>query len=310
MSKFDIFISYSRKDSVIADKICNALDEANISYFIDRQGIGGGMEFPAVLANAICESKLFLFLASENSYQSKFTNNEIIFAFNEKPKQSILPYIIDSSELPIHIRFVFAGINWRNLKEHPIQTALISDIAKLLSKEKIYQSSGYSSNVRIITPKQVDLIGNIVTQLNPLSNIINGVSFAKKHYSSIIQIKTYQHVPNIGIAIIGQVLYGCITPNGNYLLRIPNRAGIEAKTVLIHNITNNPIYSDFIIQTMKKYSSYESDYDLYLSLLFRSGTNMINSISSNARSGDIVGVILSGITLKYMGNCTHLYKLA
>ena len=310
MSKFDIFISYSRKDSVIADKICNALDEANISYFIDRQGIGGGMEFPAVLANTICESKLFLFLASENSYQSKFTNNEIIFAFNEKPKQSILPYIIDSSELPIHIRFVFAGINWRNLKEHPIQTALISDIAKLLSKEKIYQSSGYSSNVRIITPKQVDLIGNIVTQLNPLSNIINGVSFAKKHYSSIIQIKTYQHVPNIGIAIIGQVLYGCITPNGNYLLRIPNRAGIEAKTVLIHNITNNPIYSDFIIQTMKKYSSYESDYDLYLSLLFRSGTNMINSISSNARSGDIVGVILSGITLKYMGNCTHLYKLA
>ena len=42
---YDVFISYSRKDTAIADKICKALDKAGITYFIDRKGINGGMEF-------------------------------------------------------------------------------------------------------------------------------------------------------------------------------------------------------------------------------------------------------------------------
>jgi hypothetical protein len=63
----DVFISYSRKDTEVADRICEVFDKVGISYFIDRQGIGGGLEFPLVLAENIVSSKLFLFLASENS---------------------------------------------------------------------------------------------------------------------------------------------------------------------------------------------------------------------------------------------------
>ena len=50
--KYDVFISYSRKDTPIADKICAAQDQQDITYFIDRKGIGGGMGFPSVLADA------------------------------------------------------------------------------------------------------------------------------------------------------------------------------------------------------------------------------------------------------------------
>ena len=41
--KYDVFISYSRKDTEIAERICAALQNNGITYFIDRQGIGGGM---------------------------------------------------------------------------------------------------------------------------------------------------------------------------------------------------------------------------------------------------------------------------
>ena len=133
---YDIFISYSRKDSAIADQICAALDSAGITYFIDRQGIGGGFEFPAVLAENIVNSKIFLLLASKNSYESKFTMNEIVFAFNKKPKNAILPYIIDNSSLPISLEFVFAGINWRNMTDHPIDPTLVDDLLKLLGRER------------------------------------------------------------------------------------------------------------------------------------------------------------------------------
>ena len=132
--KYDVFISYSRKDTAIADKVCAAFDRVGISYFIDRQGIGGGFEFPRVLAENIIGSQLFLLLASENAYASKFTTNEIIFAFNKKPKQSILPYIIDGSSLPLELEFTFAGINWRNIADHPIDSVLVTDILGLLGR--------------------------------------------------------------------------------------------------------------------------------------------------------------------------------
>ena len=114
--KYDVFISYSRKDSNVANKICEAFDKEGITYFIDRQGIGGAYEFPEVLANAILDSTLFLYLASKNSYESKFTNSEVTFAFNEKEKNCVLPYIIDDSNLPVSQRFIFSAINWRNIK--------------------------------------------------------------------------------------------------------------------------------------------------------------------------------------------------
>ena len=131
----DIFISYSRKDTMIAERICAALDRVGITYFIDRQGIAGGMEFPEVLADAITDCKIFLFLASENSYVSKFTNSEITFAFNEKQPNSILPYIIDGSQLPKKMRFIFSGINWRTIEQHPIDSVLMNDLLQLLGRE-------------------------------------------------------------------------------------------------------------------------------------------------------------------------------
>ena len=113
----DIFISYSRKDTAVADRICNALDRAGISYFIDRKGIAGGMEFPEILAHAIVDCKIFLFLASRNSYQSDYTANEITFAFNRKRK--MLPYIIDGSELPLALEFSFPSIKKLNYDTQP-----------------------------------------------------------------------------------------------------------------------------------------------------------------------------------------------
>ena len=145
---YDVFISYSRKDTAIADRICAAFDWAGISYFIDRQGIAGGLEFPDVLAEAIENSRLFLFMASENSYQSKFTNNEVLYAFNEKPHNSLLPYIIDGSRMPRSLRLTFASINVRNITEHPIDPVLVDDVLRLLGRQRRTQATSSSSTKR------------------------------------------------------------------------------------------------------------------------------------------------------------------
>ena len=145
----DIFISYSRKDTQVAERICAAFDKAGITYFIDRSGIGGGFEFPVVLAEAIDQCKVVLFLASENSYASKFTNSELTFAFNEKPRNSILPYIIDGSTMPKALRFIFSSINWRTIETHPIETTLVDDILHLLGRE--HQTSAPVMNNTVVS---------------------------------------------------------------------------------------------------------------------------------------------------------------
>ncbi|MBQ8361847.1 MAG: TIR domain-containing protein [Bacteroidaceae bacterium] len=134
--KYDVFISYSRKDTEVADHICKALDKAGITYFIDRQGIGGAYEFPEVLANAIIDSRIFLFLASKHSYVSKFTQAEITFAFNKKERGHILPYVIDGSTMPISLEFVFSAIQCRYIEKDPTNV-LIDDLLNILGKQRL-----------------------------------------------------------------------------------------------------------------------------------------------------------------------------
>lgn len=43
---YKVFISYSRKDGRIADRICEELDKAGITYFIDREAIKAQWIFP------------------------------------------------------------------------------------------------------------------------------------------------------------------------------------------------------------------------------------------------------------------------
>lgn len=174
--KYDVFISYSRKDMEIADKICQAFSRAGISYFIDRQGIGGGMEFPAVLAKAIKESKVFLYLASKNSYNSKFTQSEIVYAFNKKQKQDILPYIIDGSALPDELEFTFSAINWRQMDRHPIDT-ILNDILMKTGKSPI-QDGTYTPATENAPAKDLTMrISAFLTGKNVAKMVLFGSMF-------------------------------------------------------------------------------------------------------------------------------------
>ena len=134
--KYDVFISYSRKDIKIADKICKALDNAGISYFIDRESIGGGKDFPKMLADKIINSTIFLLIASKNAYNAKYTPKEIYFAIDEKPSETILPYIVDKSQFPPEYKLAFANIDWLTIEEHPIEPKLVDDLLKLLGRER------------------------------------------------------------------------------------------------------------------------------------------------------------------------------
>lgn len=133
--KYDVFISYSRKDTTIADKICQVFDNQDpaISYFIDRQGIEGSAEFPEILAKAIEDSSIVLFLGSANSYQSDYTKKEVSYTINKKGGTALFPLILDNSPMPYSIELQLSNINWRILgRSYSIEENLVTDIRKKL----------------------------------------------------------------------------------------------------------------------------------------------------------------------------------
>lgn len=132
---YDVFISYSRKDLSIADMICKSLDKANISYFIDRQGIGVNHPFK-VIANAIKQCKIVLFLGSKNSYASKYASKEINYAIKHKDEESILPYMIDDAEIPDELDLLLSDINQYNILTHPIEDIIIPNIQRTIIKKR------------------------------------------------------------------------------------------------------------------------------------------------------------------------------
>ena len=131
---YDVFISYSRKDSDVADKIYDALTAEGLTCFIDRTGISGGADFTEVITTAILESKMMLLVASENAYASDFTLKELTFAVSNKGGRFVLPLIVDGSSLPKSVEFLLSNINWRTLSfRYRIEKELVDDVKQKLA---------------------------------------------------------------------------------------------------------------------------------------------------------------------------------
>lgn len=108
-----IFISYSRKDSEKARGICGMLNDMNIPYWIDMNGVFSGANFKEVIVNAISSSEIVLFLSSKNSNCSLNVAKEISIA--DKCGKVIIPVRLDGSSLNPKIEYDLVGIDYVDL---------------------------------------------------------------------------------------------------------------------------------------------------------------------------------------------------
>lgn len=130
--KYDVFISYSHKDTDVADNICKALTDAGISCFFDDISVDTP-DWLYKITDAIVNSKIFLYLGSKNTSTAKITPKELLLAVNHKETSSIYCYFIEEHTLPLEIEFLLVNVNQRHMSEHPVNTGLIPDIKNLLS---------------------------------------------------------------------------------------------------------------------------------------------------------------------------------
>ena len=143
--KYDVFISYSRKDyvdenrQVIPDNVINKIKELfqtnHITYWIDEEGISSGDAFATVIAKNIRSSKIFLFISSENSNQSEWTSNEIAAARSFGKK--IIPFKIDDSPYNDSVIMYIARLDYIEYKNNHDKalSRLLTSVRKTLDIE-------------------------------------------------------------------------------------------------------------------------------------------------------------------------------
>ena len=131
--KYDVFISYSRKDSAIASEICKAFDQVGFTYFIDIKGLGGVTNYVTKLADELDNSKVMLLLASANSYRSKYVPIGLHYAFNHDI--TILPYALDDTTPPKDFEILLIHTNWHYLNIDPIIPDLLTSVSELIDKD-------------------------------------------------------------------------------------------------------------------------------------------------------------------------------
>ena len=126
-NKYDVFISYSRKDYVdelknvipgnVVSKIKGALSKANISYWFDEDGIYSGNEFTEKIVSNIEVSTIFLFLSTRNANASPWTSKEIACA--DELGKYIIPIRIDKSPYNKKVLFRIADRSYIDYYANP-----------------------------------------------------------------------------------------------------------------------------------------------------------------------------------------------
>lgn len=135
--KYNVFISYSRKDIEIAKSVCAVLDgykrHYTFKYFFDTSEIKGRDEYLKRIARAISESKTVLFLAGQNSYAAEFCAKELLFA--DKRGVHIHQYRIDDAEMPLDLDMLLGNHQYREMKSTTIDSFVQEVLADALGCE-------------------------------------------------------------------------------------------------------------------------------------------------------------------------------
>lgn len=135
--KYDVFISYSRKDMSIALKVCDMLNRYaryyKFEYFFDKEEIKSQNEYLKHISNAIAQSRTVLFLASKDSYASVFCSKELLFA--DKRGVHIHQYCIDESKAPNDIELLLGTHQYRDIKSTSIEDMVREVLSDSLESE-------------------------------------------------------------------------------------------------------------------------------------------------------------------------------
>ncbi len=105
-----VFISYSTKDTDVANHICEILEKNGIQCWIAPRNIVAGTDWASSISKAIADCTVFLLIYSENSSTSTQVPRELTMA-GSKAKH-IIPYRMDETPINDKYEYYLSECHW------------------------------------------------------------------------------------------------------------------------------------------------------------------------------------------------------
>jgi len=130
-----VFVSYSRRDKEIVDRIVEAIEKAGMSVWIDREEIKAGKSWRVQIVEAIDTCDAFVLMLSANSAISENVQKEIDLA--QDSGQNTFMVMLEPVRLPAEIRYQLAGLQFIDIETlgfEKVCSDLISTLTEHLAK--------------------------------------------------------------------------------------------------------------------------------------------------------------------------------
>jgi len=99
-----IFISYSRRDIVYAEKLINALRREGFNPWVDMENLGAGTQWLRRLQKQIVTCDAYILIMSSHSYNSTWVPDELVVA--KTKGRPIFPLLLDDTEIFLAVQTV------------------------------------------------------------------------------------------------------------------------------------------------------------------------------------------------------------
>ncbi len=119
----DIFISFTREDRAVAEKLANSLMQFGWSVWWDTK-LSPGQFFDDVIERELNDARWVIVLWSEEAVRSNWVREEAYYALE---RSTLLPVMINSVNLPLGFRSIqtLDLIDWKGEQSHPSFQRLI-----------------------------------------------------------------------------------------------------------------------------------------------------------------------------------------
>ena len=137
MKKYDIFISYSRKDFDEVNAIVETLKRRipSLNCWFNITGIESGDEFEDKIITAIDNSSYLMFALSDNAIQSNYAKKEVMYA--QATEIKVIPLLLKDSQLKGWFLFNFGRIDCIDSTNSIQMEKLVRNLADWTGKETL-----------------------------------------------------------------------------------------------------------------------------------------------------------------------------
>lgn len=106
--KYDVFISHSSRDAIIAKQLCDFLESNGIKCWIAPRDVTAGVPYARAILQGIDESTIMVLVFSGNSNKSRHVESEVDRAFNKE--KVIIPFRITDIKMSDVLSY-YIGVN-------------------------------------------------------------------------------------------------------------------------------------------------------------------------------------------------------